>query len=141
MFSKVYEITLQSKVEEVRRVEHFVQQIAKENQFSEDFVYNVMIIITEAANNAVIHGNKLDEQKQTHLKCGIQTHEEGNDALVIEVSDEGDGFDLNDLPNPLAEENLLKPSGRGVFLMKQFAHVEFDFHDQGTTVRMKIDIA
>ncbi|ACF14072.1 putative anti-sigma regulatory factor, serine/threonine protein kinase [Chloroherpeton thalassium ATCC 35110] len=141
MFLKVYEITLKSKVEEVRKVEHFVQRIAKENQFSEDFVYNVMIIITEAANNAVIHGNKLDEEKKARLKCGIQLQDAGKESLVIEVIDEGDGFDPNNLPNPLAEENLLKPSGRGVFLMKQFAHVEFEFGQRGTTVRMKMDIA
>lgn len=139
MLIGVYEMILESTLNELRRVEEFVKKMAEEHSFSETFIYDLMLVITEAANNAVIHGNKLDETKKAYLKCLINKQEDRN-QLLVEVHDEGAGFNPEELPNPLAEENLLKPSGRGVFLMKQFADVQYDFSKKGTVVRLKIDV-
>jgi serine/threonine-protein kinase RsbW len=93
-----------------------------------------MLVITEATNNAILHGNKLDGSKLAWLRCQIC-----GDELRVEVQDEGEGFDPTTLPNPLDEENLLKPSGRGVFLIKQLAEdVRYEFSDKGTIVRFRI---
>ncbi len=135
----IYELKIDSKVEEIRRVEQFIKDIGEVHQFPETFLYNVMLVVTEATNNAVIHGNEQDETKSAYLKCTVQKHS-AKELLMIEVTDQGSGFNMELLPNPLAEENLLKPSGRGVFLMKQFANVDYNFSESGTTVRMTLTI-
>lgn len=139
MSEKIYELVINSRVEEIRRVEVFIKDIADTHDFPEDFIYNLMLVVTEAINNAVIHGNRQDEAKKAILKCTIQRKQE-HDLLVVEVKDEGLGFDLGELPDPLAKENLLKSSGRGVFLMKQFAKVEYDFSGSGTTVKLHLKL-
>jgi serine/threonine-protein kinase RsbW len=135
----VYELTIESKVEEIRRVEQFIKHIGEVHRFPEPFLYNVMLVVTEAINNAVIHGNSQDQSKSAYLKCTIQ-QQSSKEVLMVEVTDQGSGFNMEHLPNPLAEENLLKPSGRGVFLMKQFANVDYNFSENGTTVKMTLTI-
>lgn len=132
--NKTYELRLKSDIEEVRKVERFVKKMAAEQGFAQSRLHDVMLVITEATNNAVLHGNKLDASKRAWLRCTVC----GSD-LHVEVRDEGSGFDPDALPNPLDEENLLKPSGRGVFLIKQLAEdVRYEFSDKGTTVRFRI---
>ncbi|KER11149.1 MAG: hypothetical protein HY22_00025 [[Candidatus Thermochlorobacteriaceae] bacterium GBChlB] len=131
-----YEMKLDSDLKEVYRVETLVKAIAAEHHFTPVFLYDVMLLITEATNNAVMHGNKFDRNKHAWLLCEVR-----GDDFYIEVRDEGAGFNLNDVPDPLAEENLLKPSGRGVFLMRQIAkHVDYTFSPEGTTVKILIPI-
>lgn len=133
---KRYELILESDLNEVRRVEGFVKTICQEHHFEKNFVHDVMLLMTEATNNAIMHGNKFDKTKRARLLCIIE-----NGYLTIEVSDEGEGFNPQTLPNPLDPENLLKPSGRGVFLIKNFAeNVEYDFSPQGTTLKMRVAI-
>lgn len=131
-----YELILESDLSEVRRVEGFVKKMCKEHRFEKNFVHDVMLLITEATNNAIMHGNKFDKDKHATLLCTIESG-----YLNIEVTDEGSGFNPNALPDPLAPENLLKPSGRGVFLMKNFAeNVEYAFSSRGTTLKMRVAI-
>ncbi len=131
-----YELILESDLNEVRRVEGFVKTICEDHHFEKNFVHDVMLLMTEATNNAIMHGNKFDKSKRATLLCTIE-----NGYLTIEVSDEGEGFNPHALPNPLDPENLLKPSGRGVFLIKNFAEtVEYDFSPQGTTLKMRVAI-
>lgn len=133
---KTYELTLESDMKEVRRVQAFIKDIADEHHFETLFIHDITLIITEATNNAVLHGNKLDKSKHAHLICKVQ-----DDNLFVAVLDEGAGFNPDTLPDPLAEENLLKPSGRGVFLIRQMAKdVKYDFSPAGTTVSFHIDI-
>lgn len=129
-----YELRLKSKLTEVRKVKRFIQKLAALHHFSKSRLHDVMLVITEATNNAILHGNKLDAKKHAILRCTI----DGN-RLLVEVHDEGSGFNPETLPDPLAEENLLKPSGRGVFLIKQLADdVRYEFSEHGTTVRFSI---
>ncbi len=131
-----YELILESDLSEVRRVESFVKTICKKHRFEKNFVHDVMLLITEATNNAIMHGNKFDKAKHARLLCTIE-----DGYLNIEVSDEGSGFNPNTLPNPLDPENLLKSSGRGVFLIKNFAEqVNYAFSEKGTTLKMRIAI-
>lgn len=135
MPEKIYELVIDSKLEEIRRVEQFIKDIANVHQFPESFLYDLMLVVTEAINNAVIHGNCQDHSKQAFLKCIVRKRVK-HDDLIVEVKDQGSGFDIEKLPNPLSKENLLKPSGRGVFLMKQFSKVNFVFSENGTTVKL-----
>ncbi|MFQ3598491.1 MAG: ATP-binding protein [Chloroherpetonaceae bacterium] len=131
-----YELILESDLSEVRRVEGFVKTMCQDHHFEKNFVHDVMLLITEATNNAIMHGNKLDKTKRATLLCTIE-----GGYLTIEVSDEGSGFNPDEIPNPLAPENLLKPSGRGVFLIKNFAEqVDYAFSPSGTTLKIRVAI-
>jgi serine/threonine-protein kinase RsbW len=101
--------------------------------FDEDSAHWVGMSVRESVTNAIQHGNKLDQSKKVEI-----LYEMASDQLAISVKDEGKGFRIDALPNPLDPENLLKPSGRGIFYMRSFMdQVEFRMHSQGgTEVRM-----
>ena len=86
--------------------------------------------MTEGVNNAIVHGNKLDPEKSVAVACSI---DEKN--LVFRITDEGPGFDYDNLPDPTAPENIEKPHGRGVFLMRHLAD-ECAFEDDGRIVEL-----
>ena len=98
--------------------------------FEEEVADKVCLAIREAVANAVQHGNRLQPDKMVHVVLAI-----GEEHLDIEIKDEGGGFDPGNLPDPLAAENLLKPTGRGIFLMRRLVDaVDFEFVDNGATV-------
>ena len=97
---------------------------------NEDSAEEVVIAVSEAVNNAIFHGNGGDESKLVRILFNRK-----NDTLRISVVDQGTGFDLEAVPDPLAEENLLKPSGRGILMMKSMMDdVEHVFTENGTEV-------
>ena len=85
----------------------------KEMGVEEDIIFDIHVGFEEALRNAMIHGNKSNPGKHVSVEAEIK-----EDAVVISVEDEGDGFDPSGLPDPTLQENLLKESGRGVYLMK-----------------------
>lgn len=91
---------------------------------------NILISLTEAVNNAMVHGNRLDVRKKIVVTC----HEKDNEIRFF-ISDEGSGFDPFQLPDPTSEERIEQEGGRGVFLMKQLTD-EIHFLDQGRTVQL-----
>jgi len=127
-------LKLSSNPKNVAVVEHFVGKICREYHIQKDIYGNILISLTEAVNNAIIHGNKNDESKSVH----IQTRK-APDRIAIRVSDEGRGFDAAELPDPTCPHNLAKCGGRGVFLMKQLSD-QIDFLDDGRTVEMHFKI-
>ena len=88
--------------------------------------------------NAIKHGNALDPEKRVLVDCGLD-----GDHVVIEVRDEGAGFDPQRIPDPLDAENLLRPNGRGIFFMKQFMdEIEFSFEEgEGTILTLRKRVA
>lgn len=96
----------------------------------ENLYSNILISLTEAVNNAMIHGNQLDNQKIIIVSCRKQAH-----RILLFISDEGSGFDPVNVPDPTSEERLSEEGGRGVFLMKQLTD-EIHFLDQGRTVQL-----
>jgi anti-sigma regulatory factor (Ser/Thr protein kinase) len=92
----------------------------------------VELALREAVSNAVLHGNRIDARKLVHVRCCC----EGTKGVFIIVRDQGLGFDPNNVPNPLAVENLAAEHGRGIHLMK-LAMDEVSFERQGTEVRMR----
>ncbi len=125
------EITLKSDPEKISEVEDFVKKIAEDLHVNEEIYPNILISVTEAVNNAIIHGNGRDLDKD--VKISLSSSEK---FLTILVSDEGTGFDPDNIPDPTLEENLEKLGGRGVFLIQQLSDIVI-FHNEGRTVEMK----
>src|SRR3984893_547789 len=133
MEAHTLERELESALESVDSAEQTVLAEANALGLDDDDLYRVGIAIRECMVNAVVHGNRYNPRKKVHLKV-VRTA----DSLTIVVGDEGDGFDPNAVPDPLAGENLLRGSGRGVMLMQSFMD-EFQISQrqpQGTQVKM-----
>ena len=107
--------TLESSLESVNKVEETAEQMAKKAGIDEDEVFRVAMAVREAAVNAVLHGNSYDPDKRI-----TASFENTGEALVIRITDQGKGLDPETLPDPLAPENLLRGSGRGIFLIRSF---------------------
>jgi len=121
----------ESKTDNIPVVESLVDEVCEENHIDQDYYGNILIAVTEAVNNAIQHGNKQDPSKSFDLLIDSQENQ-----LVFTVSDEGEGFDFENLPDPTEPGNIDKPHGRGIFLMKHLAD-EVEFSDEGRTVALK----
>jgi serine/threonine-protein kinase RsbW len=118
--AKHLEITLETQVESVNLAEEMCLRVAEAAGFGEDDCYRIGMSVREGVINAFHYGNQERPEKKIHLALDITP-----EKLIIRVLDEGTGFTLADVPDPLAEENLLSTSGRGIFLMRAFMD-EFD---------------
>lgn len=127
-------IEIPSLSENIRMIESFIDNAKDKYQLNDDIYGNIMIAVTEAVNNAIKHGNRSDSGKNVSLALSL---EEG--MIKFRVEDEGSGFDYHNLPDPTAPENLEKPGGRGIFLMKHLAD-EVDFTNQGRVVELSFYI-
>ena len=127
-------ISLASESKSLLLLEEWINKLCDLYQISVEQYGNVLIAITEAVNNAIIHGNKNVANKKTDIEYNIE-----NQTITFTVFDEGNGFDFNDLPDPTSPENLEKPQGRGIFLMNHLAD-EVNFIDNGNVVQLKFTI-
>ena len=127
-------ISLASESKSLLVLEEWINKLCDLYQISVEQYGNVLIAITEAVNNAIIHGNKNVANKKTDIEYNID-----NQTITFTVFDEGNGFDFNDLPDPTSPENLEKPQGRGIFLMNHLAD-EVNFIDNGNVVQLKFTI-
>lgn len=128
------EIKFQSKIENINIVEKLVDEISASQNLSSEIYGNLLVAMVEAVNNAIIHGNKLDESKEVVVNYGLE-----DGYFWFNVKDQGPGFDFNSLPDPTLPENIEKPHGRGIFLMSHLVD-EIKFEDNGTKVCLKIKI-
>ena len=111
-------------------IESFIDNAREKFQLDDDIYGNIMIAITEAVNNAIKHGNQSDSSKNVSLSLSL------DDSLIkFIVEDEGQGFDFENLPDPTAPENIEKPGGRGIFLMKHLSD-EVRFKEGGRIVEL-----
>ncbi|HWR37132.1 MAG TPA: ATP-binding protein [Clostridia bacterium] len=124
--------TLDSTLESVNKAEEMAQNFGVKAGFDEEEVQRIAMAVREAAVNAVLHGNAYDPKKRVTV-----VFETSAQALTISVRDEGQGLDALDIPDPLAPENLLKQSGRGIFLIRAFMdEVRFRNMEPGTEVTL-----
>lgn len=123
-------LKLSSSYEEVEKVEGLLTALQNKLGFDDTIYARLMLAVSEAATNGIVHGNKLDPTKKVDISAYHNDHK-----LIIETRDEGEGFDPKDLPDPRADENLFKPSGRGVFLMKEYAD-EVHYSDGGSKLTL-----
>ncbi|MBI5472760.1 MAG: ATP-binding protein [Ignavibacteriae bacterium] len=125
-------MTLKSSPKAIGRVEGFLQRVKMKVDLDEIHMHKLMVSVTEAVNNAIIQGNKSDPTKRVIVECDCE-----HDGLVLRVSDEGKGFRLKNIRNPLREENLLRTSGRGIFLMRTLMDsVDYQMTKTGATVTL-----
>lgn len=123
-------LKLLSKIEKVEEAAYFAEKAAKDMDFSEGDVDDIAIATTEAVSNAIIHGNKSDVTKKVVIEIM-----EKPDRMIINVWDEGVGFDPHTIDDPLLPENLLRESGRGVFILKSLMdRVDYSFEKNGTVI-------
>lgn len=125
--------TLESTLDSVDQAEALVSREAEKIGFDEETQAQIGMALRECMVNAVVHGNRYSSKKKVHLEI-----DRSKDSLAIVIGDEGEGFDLASIPDPLAPENLLKQSGRGLLLVRAFMD-EFDLHPReggGTEVRL-----
>ena len=123
---------MESTLESVNKAEAMADQIAAQAGFDEDLRGGITMSVREAMINAVLHGNAYDPAKSVNL-----TFEQNGRELVITIADQGKGLNPADVPDPLAPENLMKQSGRGIFLMRAFMdEVRFRKLDPGTEITL-----
>src|SRR5437879_10135934 len=118
--TKHLEMTLETIVERVERAEEMCLRVAEAAGFGEDDCYRIGMSVREGVINAFHYGNQERPDKKIYLAVDLTA-----DKMIIHVLDEGVGFKLSDIPDPLAEENLLSTSGSGIFLMRAVMD-EFD---------------
>lgn len=127
-----FSYTLDSTLETVDSAEETATRIATESGFDDEAVMQIAMAVREAAVNAVLHGNAYDPEKKVQLEF-----ERTPTDLVITIRDQGKGLDASKIPDPLAPENLLKTSGRGIFLIRSFMDsVEITPSQAGTEIKL-----
>lgn len=130
MSSQPIMLRFPSHIKNIAMVESFVKRIVNRYHIQPDLYGNILISLTEAVTNAIVHGNNRDESKSVE----ISLNKSGN-SIAIKVSDEGTGFDYKSIPDPTTTENVTKIGGRGVFLIRQLSDGVF-FHNNGSTVEI-----
>lgn len=128
--TSIYTHQLPSKIESLIEVEKIVDSLKETYNIPDEIYGNILVALSEATNNAIKHGNKLDSTKQITF---IFTPEER--SFVFIIIDEGNGFDYENIPDPTHPDNLDKPEGRGVFIMKNLAD-EVEFIDNGKEIKL-----
>lgn len=119
-----------AKAENIALAERLIDEACSRHGVHESRYGNILVALTEAVNNAIQHGNGLDPAKSVSLGYAVK----GN-RILFEVRDQGAGFDFTNLPDPTDPQNIEKPHGRGVFLMRALADA-VEFSDNGATVVM-----
>ncbi len=127
-------LKIPSRIENLRKVEKIIDEISGEFHIGEDLYGNILIATLEATNNAIMHGNKLDESKEVTIAFDLI-----GDKLSVKVDDEGNGFDYNNIPDPTAPENIENINGRGIFLMEKLSD-KISFSRNGATVELEFNM-
>ena len=131
---RTFRMTMASIPKNVHRVERFLIKVNVVLKINDERFSTLLVVLTEAVNNAITHGNKRNPTKKVIVTCVRE-----GDMLVVTVKDEGKGFNPNTVPDPIHEDNLLRESGRGVFLMRQLMEsVSYNKNGNEVTMRMKI---
>jgi serine/threonine-protein kinase RsbW len=132
---KSINIEIPSLPENIRIVESFIDNAKDKYELNDDIYGNIMIAVTESVNNAILHGNKQDKKKNVSLSVVFD-----EESVKFTVRDQGPGFDFHNLPDPTSSENLSKPGGRGIFLMKNLCD-EVTFSEDGRSVELTFYIS
>ena len=128
------DLQISSDVQNLRLVEKLIDELQFELDLSDESYGNVLVATMEATNNAIVHGNKSDPNKQVSLQIQKVKNE-----LVVNITDQGEGFDPRSIPDPTAPENIEKINGRGIFLMERLSD-EIHYSDKGRIVELKFKV-
>ena len=128
-------IRIASNPNNIMEVENYLRDLSSAYKISEDRYPDILISLTEAVNNAIIHGNHSDEKKYVSIGCT-----ETSKSIIIKVSDEGKGFNPEKLPDPTCPDRIEECGGRGVFIMKKLCD-SISYKNNGRTVEMKFKLS
>lgn len=123
-------IKIASVITNIGKVEYFFNEIFKDLKFSRKIYCKIYLSVTEAVNNAIVHGNNLNENKIVSI-----IFKDDIDKYIVCVEDEGSGFNYNIIPDPREPINIKKEYGRGIFIMKQYAD-KVIFEKNGTLINL-----
>ena len=123
-------VVIPSKLGAAQEAEQGLLQEVAKYAYSEACTFAIKLAVEEALNNAIKHGNRFDSSKTIDLTFRV-----GPAETAVTITDQGSGFDPNDVPDPTVEENLQKPTGRGIMLMRAYMD-EVRFNEKGNQVHM-----
>ncbi|MBM3982695.1 MAG: ATP-binding protein [Planctomycetes bacterium] len=124
------ELTIPSNLAEARRVQELIADALHLHGYTDTDTFAIKLALEEALVNAIKHGNQLDPEKQVFVVFNVTP-----ERFDIRITDEGAGFNPEDVPDPTAIENLERPCGRGLLLMRGFM-TEVEYHGRGNVVTM-----
>lgn len=124
------DVSIRSDAAEARQVQDEIESALAANQFTEKEIFGIRLALEEAMVNAIKHGNNFDRNKKVHISYHVEPN-----RFDILITDEGPGFDPTDVPDPTAVENLERPCGRGLMLMKYYMS-EVEYTGRGNSVVM-----
>lgn len=124
------DVVIPSDPAEARRVQEEIERLLKACDYSERDIFSIRLALEEALVNAIKHGNHMDRNKKVRIGYRISA-----ERFDIRITDEGSGFDPSDVPDPTAVENLERPCGRGLMLMRHYMS-EVAFSPSGSSVQM-----
>jgi len=130
------ELTIPSSIDDLTRVENFVDEICESYYITNSYYGNILMAILEAVKNAIIHGNKNDPKKKVKIVFkGLP------DGLCFKVSDQGGGFDFRNIPNPLdTDDSHAESVGKGIFLIRSLAD-KVSYNSKGNQVEIVFSIS
>jgi serine/threonine-protein kinase RsbW len=130
------ELTIPSNIDDLTRVEIFVEEICESYYITNSYYGNILVAILEAVKNAIIHGNKKDRRKKVKI-----AFKSGTNGLCFTISDQGEGFDFRNVPNPLeTDENNPESAGKGIFLIRSLAD-KVSYNTKGNLVEIVFSIS
>ncbi len=127
-------LVFKSDIKNINLVERLIDDLSDEYNLQDDIYGKLLLSVVEAVNNAIVHGNKMDFDKDVVLEYSID-----DTKIDFIITDKGDGFDFNNIPDPTKPENIEKTHGRGIFLMNHLAD-EIEFTKNGSIVKLSYDI-
>ena len=124
------DVVIASDPAEARRVQDDIERLLQAQHISEKEIFGIRLALEEALVNAIKHGNQMDRAKKVCVRYRLLA-----DRFEVQITDEGPGFDPSDVPDPTAVENLERPCGRGLMLMRHYMS-EVVYNERGNSVHM-----
>jgi serine/threonine-protein kinase RsbW len=125
------EVVIPSDTAEGQRVQQEILAALEASQYSQHDIFGIHLALEEALVNAIKHGNRMDRSKTVRIAYHVNA-----EYFEVEIEDQGEGFNLDDVPDPTAEENLERPCGRGIMLMRSFMS-SVEYTNAGNCVIMR----
>jgi serine/threonine-protein kinase RsbW len=129
----VERLVFKSDIKNINLVERLIDDLLKKYDLKDEVYGKLLLSVVEAVNNAIVHGNKMDIEKDVILEYEID-----DSKIDFVITDMGEGFDYNNIPDPTKPENIEKTHGRGIFLMNHLAD-EIEFQKNGSVVKLSFD--
>jgi serine/threonine-protein kinase RsbW len=129
----VERLVFKSDIKNINLVERLIDDLLKKYDLKDEVYGKLLLSVVEAVNNAIVHGNKMDIEKDVILEYEID-----DSKIDFVITDMGEGFDYSNIPDPTKPENIEKTHGRGIFLMNHLAD-EIEFQNNGSVVKLSFD--